>query len=302
MKYSRIAIARFVIGAALFCCALPSIAEVGVRLSGSPGDEQVGSIYIVVGITDGSDPFSLSWSRYSGSNENIVVLNEQGYTNGDGRPSMAFQLSTQTPIVVWSRNSPTGFDVVMSRFENQTWTEPIVLAGGPDDALDPVVSIDPTDGAMHLLYWVAGQTAQVMHRQAAADLTVWSDPIVVSQPGVPSLRPSATFHAGSLVVTYELHGGGLGQVPRQIAVATRQQGQFTTDIIANTYHAPENRPEAHSDGQKLWIDWIDGENTMTWSDQAESSPWSTVQAEPFDGVEERDFHVRGRIKAVIREQ
>lgn len=267
-------------------------AEVGVSLS---GDAASVNYYEVKSIIDDPEPVGIVWAAYNSTGPNRVILNPEGEANGDGEPS---SLATQAgfPAVVWSKNSPGGYDVVLSTFVGDAWTAPAVLAGTAEDELDPVLVEDPSNGAVHLLYWVLDGSPRVMHRQAPADLSSWTAAVQVSQPGELAARPSAVFHEGELHVAYEVHDLGYGSTPRQIVLATWDGQVFLSEMVAMTGHAEPNWAGVHSAEGTLWIDWIDAPDEMMWARQTSPGVWDPVQCELFETTEERDYHVRAEIE------
>jgi hypothetical protein len=212
---------------------------------------------------------------------------------------MIVQAGTGAPLVAWSRNSPSGFDIVTSRFVDGAWTTPVAIAATGANELDPVLVADPASGSVHLLYWVDASPWRVMYMQAPADLSSWTAPLQVSQQANAACRPSAVFHQGLLRVVYEIHDLGGGTTPRQIALATYDGlVPFLTQTVAMTNELGANWPEVHSGGGKLWVDWIDGAGQMGWRRQPQPGVWDPVQVEPFSSAGERDYHVRGAVKAL----
>ena len=82
------------------------------------------SSYIFQIIVDEIDPVDDEWVPYHPVGSNPILLNELGESNGDGRPTILMRSAPELPVVAWSRNSPTGFDIVISRFDGQAWTVP----------------------------------------------------------------------------------------------------------------------------------------------------------------------------------
>ena len=267
-----------------------ALAEVGVSDMGS-----MNSLFIL-GITEDPNPVGI-WFRYSPDSATRHVLNEEGVENGDGKPSAVYNHHSKLAIVAWSRNSPDGFDVVVSRFADGAWTDPEVLASSPADELDPFLTLDPSDGSVHLLYCVDGVVPAIFHRSAPADLSTWRAPIRVSQLGEIAVRPAAAFVAGQLHVVYEGHPFGLGTVPREIVWAALEDQAFSGGVLATTQHAAPNWPEIHFAPGRAWIEWIDDEGEMVWIRRDVPGIWEPLQIEPFDTIEKRDYHVRGAIKA-----
>lgn len=284
-------------GALLFLFSGPSRAEVGVIFDAGLLAKPSGP-YELRSIIEDGDPVGIVWRVYSDSLDTRYVLNPEGENNGDGDPSLAFSSAGDLPMAAWARNSPGGYDVVLSRFAGGAWTDPVVLAAGATlaEPADPALVLDPSDGSVHLLYWADDSWPRVMYRHAPADLSSWSEPVQVSQPGELAVRPSGAFHGGLLHVAYETHTGQLGGAPRQIVLAVEDGGGFTTDVIATTDHAGPNRPQVHGRGDVLWVDWIDADGEMTWTRRQGEAPWEPIEVQGFSTAEERDFHVRGAIE------
>jgi hypothetical protein len=276
----------------VFVAAIPLRAEVGTF-------DIAGNGSYVQAIIDDPDPVNTGvvWRRHSPAGSRRIVLNEQGEANGDGDPSVLYSTFGRMPVVAWARNSAQGFDVVVSRFAGGVWSEPDVLAGSPADELDPALALDPTDGSVHVVYWINDGSPRVVHRQAPADLSTWSAPVIVSPPGEIAARPSATFHGGALRVVYEAHNMVLGGLPRQIVLATDIGAGFSIEVLATSGNPGPNRPQVHGGPAGLWAEWIDAEVEMSWTREQPGGGWEPLEAEPFSNLEDRDYFVRGRIRA-----
>lgn len=286
-------VATCIVGAALLALlASPAQAEVGAYVH---PDGRISS-YIFQIIVDEIDPVDDEWVPYHPVGSNPILLNELGEANGDGRPTILMRSAPGLPVVAWSRNSPTGFDIVVSRFDGQAWTVPQAIAATAADELEPHLTIDPADGSIHVVYRIDDPTPRILHRQAPADLSTWSPPTEVSYPGDVAVRPSAAFHEGTLHVAYELHDQGLGTTPRQIVVTRREGSVFIGEIVATTAHEGENRPQVHAANGRLWVDWVDTDCDMAWRRRVAPGSWQSIQVELYENVEQREFHVRRQIR------
>lgn len=290
------ALAALALAAVLFPIAR---AEVGAAVQ-SPQSPDESSIY-VFGITDGPDPWGY-WQLFT-SSPRRVALNPEGFDNHDGRPSTIVHPVSGLAIVAWSRNSPQGYDVVYSTFSSGAWTEPIVLTGGAEDELDPSLTV-AGDGTVHLFYWSAGTAPAVWHREAPADLSSWSAPVLVSQPGEPACRPSGIESDGELHVVYEVHDFGYGQTPRQIVLARREGAVFVPEVVALSQNPAELYPRLHGHDGVIWVDWVDWvddplgqEGEVAWRRRDPLGQWEPLGYEPFATVEEREWFVRGTVRS-----
>jgi len=273
-------------------------AEVGAVRGGFAPAAPALSVYQAGVIDDGPDPISGIWLPLGGPTASRAILNPDGATNGDGAPSVAFNPLNGVTAVAWSRNSLNGFDVVLSRFDGVNWTTPEVVVGAASvNELDPQLLVGP-DGSLHLFYWVDGASPQVFYTSAPAGTTNWSTPIPVSPPGQVTCRPAGAFFGGVLRVVYEVHEFGYGNTPRQVVIARYQSGSFVTEVVAMTSFPGNNRPQVHSHGGKLWVDWIDAETSgnsgeLAWTRLDAQGQWEPIEYQPYGSAEEREFLVRG---------
>lgn len=282
----------------LICSTLTVHAEVGVMIDPSGPTSTVSAQFILQTIVDDSEPVGIVWARFNGDTEVRKVLNDQGYANGDGNPSMIINAFSGKAVAVWARNSPSGYDIVLSRLENDVWSAQQVVADSAVDLLDPYLISDPSDGTHHLVYWERGTVARVMYSSAPADLSAWSTPVQVSGISEIACRPSAVLHGGELNVVYENHHNGLDTAPRQIVWSLEDQGIFTTQTLAMTYYADSNWPRINARDGELWIEWIDAETAFDWIKMTSPGVWGSLLSEPFQTNEEKQFHVRGTIKSL----
>ena len=294
---NRPSILRALAGALLFLLCNPCLAEVGVIYAIEFSDQPRGP-YELRGIIDDGEPVLSAWRVHSAPADHRFVLNPNGEINQDGQPSLAFNIVNDLPMVAWAKNSPGGYDVVLSCFANGAWTDPLVLAEDAtvSEPADPVLVINPTDGSIHVLYWTDDAWPRVIYRHAPADLSSWSDPVQVSQPGERAVRPGGAFYNGLLHVVYETHAGQLGGTPRQIVLAVENGSGFTSEVVGTTNYSEPNRPQVHGAGAVLWVDWIDAAGEMTWTRREGPGPWDPIEIEPFASAEERDYHVRNEIE------
>lgn len=288
-----------IVASVLLLLSAPVAAEVGVVRDLAQGGSARGP-YELRAIIDDGDPVGRTiWRTYNVSSGDRYILNPDGETNGDGRPSALFNTFSDLPVVAWAKSSAGGFDVVVSRFVDDAWTDPLVLAEDATvaESADPVLLMDPADGTTHLLYWIDDPWPRVMHRQAPADLSSWSAPQQISQPGEVAVRPAATLHQGALHVVYEVHTSLLGGTPRQIVLARDVGGTYSSEVIGTTDLADPNRPQVHSARGILWVEWVDVTGQIAWSRQSLPGSWDPIESEPFATLEERDYEVPATIKA-----
>lgn len=277
--------------------AQPAIAEIGVTLQSSGAEDNPGLPYIFGSIHEDGDPIDQLWRRYNTDSLTRSVLNDQGYANQDGPPSILIAGTPRRSIVAWSRNSPDGYDVVLSKFDNGAWTTPDLLAGNTAfDELDPALVLDPATGDVHMFYWENGGTPRVMHRWTDSSLTNWSAAEQVSAPGEAACRPAGVFHDGVLQVSYEVHDYGFNQTPRQVVVAVKTGTVWTPEVVAISNWSGVLAPQVHSHNGRLWIDWNDSDSEVSWTRRNELGAWEQLRYVFYPSLEARDYHVRGAVR------
>ena len=286
----------------LMSCGIASVeAEVGVDLDNQSGVSHATRLGSIV---DDPDPVPElapvhKIVMFGGSQ---AIVNPGGYENGDGYPSVVYDTASRLPIVAWARKSATGFDVVVSCFRNRAWSKPQVVAGSPDDELGPDLVVGP-NGQVHLFYWVSGVSPRVMHSQAPADLSSWSEPVQVSSQGELTSQPAGAYHRGDLYVAYEAHDFGFGEAPQRIVLARLQGNGFRSENVALTNNPGEARPEVHSERGRLWVEWLDASATppgiLAWRRLGPRGLWEPIESVPFDTREDRDSRARRVIRSLV---
>jgi hypothetical protein len=277
------------------------LAEVGVATR--PGEADPTVVYILDDLTEDPSPISGVWRKFDTVGGMHVALNPGGEGNGDGTPSLLKNPSTGLVAAAWARNSASGFDVVVSRFDGGAWTEAAVVVGSTGQELDPQLVLDP-DGSVHLFYWVDGTAPQVFHRVAPPDLSSWSTAEPVSPAGQSACRPAGAFYNGVLYVAYELHSFGNGNTPKQVVLARYENGGYTPEVVAMTNNLGNVRPEVHSHAGRLWVDWIDyeltdGSGEIAWTRHDAQGQWEAIQYDAFANHLEREYLVRGGVRLEV---
>ena len=268
-------------------------AEVSVTLAAAGGP--VKSVEVMGIIIDDPGPLGNIWLEFQPETSTRRILNPAGANNEDGPPSVVILPST-IPLAAWARSSPSGYDIVFSKVVAGDWTAPQVLVSSPDDELDPVLFRDESDGSIHLVYWVDDGSPTVMRITAPADLSSWSPAVQISLPGEIAVRPHGVHHEGTNHVAYEVHDLGLGSTPRQIVLASHDGSGWSYQLLGMTLYGGENWPQVHSGTARLWVEWLEADDEMCWRRALQPGSWDPAEYEPYQEVEDRDYHARRRIR------
>ncbi len=277
--------ATLAIGLAL---ALPALAQTSTPADRSAEDERSAAVYLA---WPPEDPDPVPWVRTTLKDGRRAIRYD---TSGEA-PSIAVQDDPGGTLVAWARSAGNGFDVVLSRFEAGAWTEPVVIAGTAADERDPALAVAP-DGTVHVLYSVRGGSPGIHHRQAPPDLSSWSEPAPVSEPGDPACSPRAAFHDGVLHVVYEVHDLGFGRAPKRIVLARLLEGGFVPETVATTSNEGPVLPDVQSEGGRLWVEWTDAPDEVAWTLEEDGGSFGPIRHESFGSAMEREIFVRGTIR------
>lgn len=202
-------------------CADAALAEVSTDVFGAEV-----STLIVAGAVEDPDPIgSLVWQPVRAIPAERM-LNPSGYARGDGRPDIAM---ADGPVVVWAYSAGVDHDIALSEWDGAAWTPTAFLTWGAEDELDPRVHVSP-DGAVHVVWWTAGQVDRVYATERAAGSQSWQAPVLVGT----GRRPAVGTSGGELVVAFERDSTASGMA-QDVAVATAQPaGGFTLAVIGST--------------------------------------------------------------------
>jgi hypothetical protein len=267
-------------------------AEVSVDPYGPfPGTVQI----IVLGITEGPDPFGL-WEQVRDI-EPERILNVDGAARGDGRPDVA-EPGAGHQIVAWAYRTGTDYDIAVSEWTSDGWSEPEFLSDETTNELDPRVFVRE-DGTVHVVWWVE-ETERVYIATRTPDSNIWIEPLEVTPPATRGRRPSVAVWEGLLHVAYERTDPT--DSSRSEIVVMRRQGigaAFYERVIGEV---PRTRPldvMLHVHESVIWADWKHHSGDFGYS-RGWADGWDPIRTTPWldpswVGVEE----TRAKIRSLV---
>ncbi|MDQ7008034.1 MAG: hypothetical protein Q9Q40_12450 [Acidobacteriota bacterium] len=196
----------------------------------------------------------------------------------DGWPSLAWDPVGDVPEVAWSRHDGTDYEIVISRWSGDRWTDPETLTTNSVDDQDPEFAYAP-DGTARITYWSEGK----VYWLTRPPLGAWSAPVPVDAGVKSSVTSSVeelvayqrpTDPSGTEVVVSE---GGNGWTPTTLAttVFTGLDGNGDIDI------------RLHARSGRVWIDWEDAADSLGWC-RLESGGWSSPRYEPVSSPNDEE--------------
>lgn len=221
---------------------------------------------LVVGITEGPDPIPQIVYAESGNVWPPIALDPR---RNDGRPHVAKDGSS--PIVVWAYKLSSDHDVALLRWVGGAWAPLEIVAGGPQNEIDPRAFVS-SSGLYHVVWWVPGGTPSVQYAQGRPATFGYRQTVASA-----ARRPSVVQWLSSVLIAFERDAAG-GQ---QIVLATRGAvGAFTQTPLFLVARTEPLDVVIHTEGAKLWMDWKASNTEMAYS-TASGTSWSQPQTVPW---------------------
>ncbi len=262
----------------------PGRGEVGVGLD--PAGRLVGVVLMDPGNGEGSDPWP--WLRVRQHVDPSWLLNEDGDSGDhpDGPPSIGWDPVADGPEVAWARHDGTDYEVVVSRWEDGSWSEPEVVTDNDVDDLDPEIAYAP-DGTARLTFWREGQVFFVNRPPGGS----WSDP----EPVDSGERSSVAGSPDDLVAWQRPAEGG----STEIVVASRADGWQPVVLAVTSFSGLDRNGDLdvrlESAAGRTWVAWEDAADAIGWCRQEADGTWSAVRHEPMAGASDEEG-ARFRVK------
>jgi len=271
-----------------------------VRAEVSVGSRQAGPAFLAIGSGEGGVPVP-TWAVIRQDVDPSLVLNASGDDNGDGPAAWAIDPATGNPVVAWAWWDGSDHEIVLSRWNGSEWTSWDHLTDNDLDDVDPAITV-ADDGTVRLTWW----------RTENGHRTVWfrdlslrdgSAEEVTPLPRAGS-RPGIAPWNGDIKVAFQREEAGV----RDVRVATRSTG-WSDELVASTgYAGPAGDGdidvEIHALAGHLWVDWIDAEGQLAWSEwDGSEGAWGPVRHEPYSwggDTGESEPVARDRARARIR--
>jgi hypothetical protein len=187
--------AHLVLGGILLFLALPLLAEVSV-VTDSQG--KYVRTQILTSVQNGR---LLSWSQVRESLDPSKALNLDGDRKGDSRPVMREQPGTRQPWLLWSVSDGHDKEIAFATWSEGRWLGPQLLdpVDNSNDDLQPSLAFD-SNGNPLAAWWRDEAVPRVFLSRFVKG--AWTAPVAVSDPAVPSRRPSVRAAGDQAVVSF----------------------------------------------------------------------------------------------------
>ena len=192
------------------------------------GDGRSASTHIA--IARGAHPGRV-WQPIGAAVASSYVLNPDGDRHGDGRPDFAINPLTHLSRAVWAQRNSSGYDIVTSQFDGNSWSFPMVIHTANDaDDVDPRITYR-SDGVAIVTWWVRAASPVVRLAFSSPDGR-WTDAGIVSPTGTRANRPELRQEGALTIVAY--------RTPANLEIVT-------LSIVVPTF-ADGPTPFPHSEG------------------------------------------------------
>jgi hypothetical protein len=287
MKLKRQRFLGFLSAALLLAATVPSHAEfAGEYLDG-------GFSLVVLAIIEDPDPVpALAWAPWEPIRVGISgdTLNLEGHPREDGPPENAYDPVTGQPLVTWAYRAGSDYDIAVSDYSGEGWTEPVFLTVSSMNDLDPHTYIDDA-GRAYVVWWRPGEAPRLYLAVREPGSTEWSLPQMIASPG---RRPSLVRVGEDLLVAYERDHAAGGQ---ELVLATLPEcGGITYQVVTTTERTDPLRAVVHHAGGELWVDWQASDGSFAYSVRADQGWTEPVELPLY----ENSWLAEEEVRKVIR--
>lgn len=220
---------------------------------------------MIVGIIEGPDPIPmLLWQP-----DQELDPQADSDPRKDGRPDIFFHPATGRPLAVWAHGNGSDHDIVFTEWNGQGWNNPVLIAGGSRDDLDPRVFVE-SGGTVQVVWWSATSPQIVYRANRRPGSSSWRTE-AVNSGGPSGRRPSVAAWGGNVYVAYERNRASGGQ---EIVLArVGSGGQYTRSVIAVTTNPAPLDAWLHVEQGRTWIDWKHAADRIAYS-RLVTTTWS----------------------------
>lgn len=142
----------------------------------------------------------LYWKPVRSGVDSRFVLNPQGDRFGDETPTTGIRPGSRQPWVVWSANDGSDLEIAFAFWTGSRWEGPRLLErldNGLDDR-DPRLAFDATGNPV--VAWWRNEPVPRVYLSTYRN-GIWSAPLAISDPSIPSRYPSLRIQDGRAVLT-----------------------------------------------------------------------------------------------------
>jgi len=234
---------------------------------------------------DDPDPWVLVRSHVLSSRG----LNPDGgrRTHPDGWPSLGWDPVGNTPEVTWARHDGNDYEIVVARWEDGHWTDPVALTDDGTDDREPEIAYAP-DGTARITFWRGDQVYLVTRPPGGS----WSAPELVDA----GVRSSVTASTEDRVAWQRDGTDGT----TEIVAAEKVAGGWVPTVLASTSFAGLDGTgdidvRLEGTGTKVWVAWEDSADSLGWCELLPGGTWSAPRYEPLSGPDDEEaarFRIR----------
>lgn len=203
----------------------------------------------------------------------------------------------ENPEAVWSAIgiSDSSFEIRYSYLDGTDWVPSTALTSDSVDDFDPRLAFD-SSGNRKVVWWTDENYDRIKLSTQSYSGGSWSTPIVLSSDSENCRYPSIANHNGSIFISYER----IDSSGRSILASIEDSPDpWSANLIQSTQRNTNLETRIHSCNGCLWVDWIDSDTYLGYSEYVNGS-WNSPEYESYDG--ETDIgNGRQRIRQAITE-
>ncbi len=186
--------------------------------------------------------------------------------------------TNENPEAVWSAKgiSDSSFEIRYSYLDGTDWAPSTALTSDAIDDYDPRITFD-SSGNRKVAWWSDKDYDQIRFSTLSASGNSWSTPETISDENEDCRYPSLVVHSGTVYISYErIDASG-----RSVLLSSEDSPDpWAVDLVQSTQRITNLETRIHSDNGRLWVDWIDSDDYLGYSEYINGS-WETPQYESY---------------------
>lgn len=189
--------------------------------------------------------------------------------------------TNDNPEAVWSAkgDSDCSYEIRYSYLDGTEWAPSTALTSDSIDDFDPKLAFD-SNGNRKVVWWSDEDYDRIKYSTLPASGGSWSTPESVSCSSESCRYPSIVVHGGKVYISYERINPSGG---RSVLTSTEDGiSPWPENHVSTTQRTTQLETEIHSSNGHLWVDWIDSDDYLGYSEYVNGS-WETPQYESYLG-------------------
>jgi hypothetical protein len=188
--------------------------------------------------------------------------------------------TNENPEAVWSAKgeSDSSYEIRYSYLDGTDWAPSTALTSDAIDDYDPRLAFD-SSGNRKVVWWSDEDNDKIKFSTLPASGGSWSTPETISDESEDCRLPALVVHSGTVYTSYQRIDASGRSV---LASSEDSPDPWAADLIRSTQRTTDLRTRIHSSNGQLWVDWIDSDSYLGYSEHINGS-WGSPGYESYSG-------------------